>query len=255
MATVPDRSRARTLTHLLRRINQGDDPDVLRREALRLLPIVEPDDIASAEQSLINDGYSVQLVQLLSAMFMLMAMPEADADNRAAALPPNHLLRAVMLEHEVIRYFVAELNEVVERTEQLQCLSDLSSEFRRLAHAVEHLSAMKRHIDREDDVIFPSLKKYGRISLCRAMKGDHANIRTEIDNLGSLLVLFNEVRFDQFKAGVAAATGRLRTIIHEHLSQEDEILYPIAIGMITNSNVWEKMKALCDELGYCGVHL
>jgi DUF438 domain-containing protein len=87
------------------------------------------------------------------------------------------------------------------------------------------------------------------------MRGDHVNIRTEIDNLASLLVLFNEVRFDQFKAGITAATARLRTIIHEHLSQEDEILYPIAIGMINNPNVWEKMKALCDELGYCGVHL
>ena len=255
MAIVPEDRKAITLTRLLRRINHGDDPELLRREAHRLLPVVGPADIATAEQNLIHDGYSVQAVQLLSAMFMLMGMPDAEAANCSRRLPANHLLRFVMAEHEVIRCFLADLNDVVRVIAGMHSLSDLSYEFRKLAHLIAHLAAVKRHIDREDDVIFPSLRKYGRISLCRAMQADHVNIKNEIDNLASLLVLFNEVKFRQFRAGLVAATKRLGTIAQEHLSQEDEILFPIALGMAGDPHLWQRMKALSDELGYCAIHL
>jgi DUF438 domain-containing protein len=87
------------------------------------------------------------------------------------------------------------------------------------------------------------------------MEGDHINIRTEIDNLASLIVLFNEVRLEQFKAGLIVGTRRLWAIMQEHLCQEDEILYPIALRIINDAGVWERMKAVCDEIGYCGIHL
>jgi DUF438 domain-containing protein len=255
MANVARSRKAQTLTRLLRRISRGDDPKLLRKEAHQLLPNVEPKDIATAEQNLIDNGYSVQLVQLLSATFMLMAIPEEQSANLKTWLPANHLLRLVMAEHDVIRCFLADLTDVAGTIDYLYHLTDVSSEFRKLTHIVEHLNAMKTHIEREDDVIFPYLRKYGRISLCRAVQGDHINIITEIDNLAGLTVLFNEVSLEQFKAGLIATTRRLQTMMQEHLAQEDEILYPIALGIINDVRVWEKMKVTCDEIGYCGVHL
>jgi len=255
MPSVPEKPNAVTLTRLLQRINHGEDPELLRREAHRLLSVVGPGDIAAAERNLIEDGYSVQTVQLLSAMFMLMGMPEVKVPDSGSRLPPNHLLRFVMAEHELMRCLLADLDDVVRAVARVDSLSDVSSEFRKLAHIVEHLSAMKRHIDREDDVIFPCLRKYGRISLCRAMKADHSKMRTEIDSLTRLVVLFNRVTLWQFKAGLAASAQRLCTIACEHLSQEDEILFPIAVGMVADRRVWERMKDICDETGYCGVHL
>ncbi|MHC4483120.1 MAG: DUF438 domain-containing protein [Planctomycetota bacterium] len=255
MANIAGSRKAQTLTRLLRRINRGDDPKLLRREAHQLLPSVEPKDIATAEQILIDNGYSVQLVQLLSATFMLMAIPEEQSANPKTWLPANHILQTVMVEHDVLRCFLADLDDVVGTIGYLYHLTDVSSEFRKLAHIIEHLNAMKRHIEREDDVIFPYLRKHGRISLCQAVQGDHINITTEIDNLAGLIVLFNEVSFEQFKAGLIATTRRLRTMMQEHLAQEDEILYPIALGIINDAEIWEKMKAFCDEVGYCGIHL
>ncbi|HUT28457.1 MAG TPA: DUF438 domain-containing protein [Sedimentisphaerales bacterium] len=254
MAILPESSRARTLTRLLRRINSGDNPDALREEAHRLLPMVDPRDIAAAEQNLVDGGYTLQQVQLLSAMFMLMGIAEEQCIDVRMLLPANHLVRVVMAEHEVMRCFLADLKDVVEEIGLQDHLSDVSLEFRRLWHVVGHLTMMEEHIEREDDVIFPWLKRYGRISLCCAMQSDHIKIRTEIDNLGSLLVLFNEVKFEQFKAGLASASGRLLALVPEHLSQEDDILYPIALGIVDDPTVWVKMKAVCDQIGYCGVH-
>lgn len=248
-------SKAQTLTHFLKRINQCDNSELLRKEASQLLTSVCPNDIATAEQNLINDGYSAQAVQLLSATFMLMGIPAEQSRDIKAQLPANHLLLLVMAEHDLIRYFLADLNDVVQCIGSLNHLTDVSLEFCKLAHIIEHLNAMKEHIEREENVIFPYLRRYGRISLCQAMQGDHIKIITEIDNLVSLIMSFNEVTLEQFKTGLVTTTKRLYTIMQEHLSQEDIILYPIALGIINNAKIWQEIKALCDEMGYCGVHL
>lgn len=255
MANVYKSNKAQTLTYLLRRINQGDNPELLRKEAHQLLTNVGPDDIATAEQNLINDGYSTHTVQLLSATFMLMGITEKQDDNPKSWLPANHLVRMVIVEHDLIQYFTADLNNLAEKIEDMNRLTSVGLELRRLAHIVEHLIAMKEHFEREDDIIFPYLTKYGRISLCRAARGDHIKIVTEIDNLTSLLILFDKINLEQFKAELITTTHRLCEIMREHLWQEDVILYPIALGIINNARIWEEMKAVCDEIGYCGVHL
>jgi len=247
--------RAQTLTRLLKRINRGDDPRLLRKEAGQLLTNITPGDITTAEQHLIDDGYSIQVVQLLSATFMLMGISQQPADNPITSLPPNHILRMVMAEHDMFRCFLADLDELAEIIAALGHLTDVSMEFRKLVHIVEHLGAMKEHIEREDDIIFPYLRDCGRISLCRAVQGDHVNIRTEIDGLNTLILSFDEVSLEQFKTGLLTTTQRLLAIAPEHLCQEDFILYPIALGIINNTEVWEEMKAICDEIGYCALHL
>jgi len=70
-----------------------------------------------------------------------------------------------------------------------------------------------------------------------------------------LILSFNQISLEQFKAELITTSRRLQTIMQEHLSQEDCILYPIALRIINDTEVWEQMKALCDEIGYCGLHL
>jgi DUF438 domain-containing protein len=255
MASAAQNKKTNNLTRLLLRINSGEDTNLLRREAFHLLPEIGPDDMVAAQQHLIDNGHSTQLVQLLSAMFMVMAVPKGQNDRLRTSLPANHLLRVIMLEHDIFRYLVADLSEAAEAVARQYELADVSSEFRRLSHIVEHLTAMKRHIEREDDVIFPWLANYGRLGLCCAVQTDHPAIITEIDSIAASIVLFDNVRLDQFKRGLLTSTRRLAALATEHLTQEDEILYPIAQRIIDDSEVWERIKAFCDEIGYCGIHL
>lgn len=258
MANTYQSRNAQTLTHLLKRINQGDDPKLLRKEANQLIKNVGPKDIAIAEQNLIADGYSTQAVQVLSATFVLMGMHEEQSGNPKTWLPANHILWLITVEHDLTRHFLADLNDLVEAINCLSHLTDVSSEFRKLAHITEHFKAMKEHLQREDDVIFPYLRRYGWngwISLCGVVQADHISIKNEIDNLLRLVVSFNNINFEDFKVELASITGQLYGIILQHLSQEDNILYPIALGIIKDAEVWDEMKAICDQMGYCGVHL
>jgi DUF438 domain-containing protein len=248
-------NKAETLTSFLKRINDGDNPESLRKEAHRLLINVDADDIAVAEQNLINDGYSIQLVQLLCATFMLIGIPEEHQDGPMNGLPDDHILRIVLIEHDLIRYFLFDLSNTVDSISCREHLKDSSLEFRKLMHILQHLTGMKEHFEREDDVIFPFLLKYGRINLCQAMQGDHINIKAELEEFVNLIFSFNSMCFEVFKSKLITITRELLPSFREHLSQEDAILYPIALGMIDEAEIWEKIKKVCDEIGYCGVHL
>ena len=242
------------LASLLERISQGEDPKILRKEVGQLAKDVDTEDITAAKESLIDRGYSSQVVEQLLATFVLMGLHKEKGGNPRGNLLDNHILQKVRVEHDLTRCFLADLNNVTEDILSLEFLTDVSSEFRKITHIVGHLAVMKEHIEREEDVIFPYLMKEGWVGLCRSAQTDHAKIIIDIDNLVALIKSFNKVRVEDFKTWLVTIVQRLFPTMLEHLSYEDDLLYPIALVIIDDAGVWETIKALCDEIGYCGAH-
>ena len=255
MDNTPKSKKSLALARLLKRINSGVDPKLLKRESHRLLPEIDPGDIATAEQNLISDGFSARLVQQLSAAFVLMGILEEKNPNLKNRLSTNHVLRKVIAEHDLLRCFISDLEQVNKNIQSMKGLTDTCCEFRKLTHIIEHLDAMDEHIEQEEDVIFPFLKKYGWSSLCRSASSDHIYIRIAVSDLIRLIGTFDSTKTREFKIRLNSITSYLCPAIIEHLFQEDNILYPIALEVIKDEGVWENMKELCDEIGYCGVHV
>ncbi len=253
MTQINQSKKTWELACLLKRINDGDDPKILRKKAFQLAKKVDPNDIVAAEQILINEGCSSQIAQQLSATFIIMGLNREDKDSRSN-LPHDHILRKIKVEHELARCFLADLNNVAEVIRDIDYLTDVSLEFRKLSHIILHLAVMKEHIDREENVIFPFLNKYGWPGLCRAAQTDHFKIRIDIDNLVELTTSINTVRLEDFKAWLVPIARRLSTTMREHFLYEDDLFYPISLVVIDDVNVWEAIKELCDEIGYCGAH-
>jgi DUF438 domain-containing protein len=241
------------LAGLLKSINDGYDPKLLRQKAFHLAKNVEPSDIAAAEQMLIDEGCSSHVAKQLSATFILMGLHRED-DNTKSNLPYDHILRKINVEHELARCFLADLKKVTASIWDIDNLTDVNSEFIKLSHIILHLAAMKEHIDREENVIFPFLTKYGWPGLCRAAEADHFKIRTDIDNLLELTTSINTVKPEDFKVWLISISKRLSATMLEHFLYEDDLFYPISLVVIDDVNVWEAIKELCDEIGYCGTH-
>jgi DUF438 domain-containing protein len=254
MASTHRNGKTWALAGFLKRINQGENPKLLRKEAKQLAKNVAPEDITAAEQALIDEGYPSQIAQQLSATFILLGLHNERGKNPGGALPNNHILQRIMVEHDLARCFLADLNEVLDDISNLNYLTDVSSEFRKLSHIVGHLSVIKEHIDREEDVIFSYLREHAGAGLCRIAQDDHAKIKIDTDNLVALIKSVNHVRFEDFKTWLVTIVRRLSPLLLEHLAYEDELFWPIALVIIDDLKTWEKMKTLCDEIGYCGSH-
>ncbi len=250
MAKTHQNAKTWALAGLLKRINLGEDLKLLRSEAGQLAKNIDHNDIAGAEKTLINEGYSSRVVKQLSATFILMGLHKRKQNNLESKLPDDHILLKMMAEHDLIRCYLADLNSAAVTIRCLNYLTDVSSEFRNLCQIIRNMSIIKEHIEREEYIIFPYLAKLGWMGLCQTAQTEHAKIKIDIDNLVALITSFNEIRLDDFKARLITIVQRLSTIMLEHLSYEDDLLCPISLVVIDDVKVWKSIKALCNEIGY-----
>ena len=250
MAKTYHSSNRWALTGLFKRITLGDDPKQLQSEASHLAEKVDSNDIAAAQQALIDEGYSSELVQKISAAFVLMGLRKESANSIEAKLPDNHILQKILTEHALSRCYLADLVQITEEINHLDSLSDVSSEFRRLAHTIDYFYRSKRHIEREEYIIFPYLKKFGWNGLCSADEDEHKKIIADIDNLVALISSLNAIKFESFNGYLQKTAAHFVSMMQEHLSYEEDILWPIALVVIDNAETWETIKALCNEFEY-----
>jgi hemerythrin-like domain-containing protein len=69
------------------------------------------------------------------------------------------------------------------------------------------------------------------------------------------MIGFRNTSFVVFKNQLASLTRYLCPALKEHLFHEDRVLFPLAVEMIEDPNLWTKLKTVCDEIDYCGIHL
>ena len=246
---------AEELTGFLMKLNEGKSDSRIREEANRLIAHITPKDIARAEQRLARNGFPVKKIQQLSAAFVLMGVLEGSEDSLRSRLGPNHILRKVMAEHEMMRCFLADLEDVALQIQQAERLGPASREFMRLAHIVEHLNSLEEHMDREDDVLFPALKKLGWKSLFEHIESEHIHILMSINDLVKLVMAFDKMPFGTFKTRLMSTVRYLCPLMREHLYREDRALFPLAVSMVSDDKVWDRLRKICNEIDYCGIHL
>jgi len=255
MAKTLDKAKASMVAELLRRIDRGDDIRVLAKDAGRIAENISPAELAAAGRSLLDEGYAPTAINHLSAAFVLMRRYEQQVSGPKDQSQDGHILQRVIVEHGVFRCLAVELSEATADLRAMECISDTASEYRRLIHVVDHLCALKEHFEREDDVILPYLRRLGWANLCVVAENDHAHLRAHIDSLTSLVTAIQAFSPGDFQTALAAGVGRFCSCLSEHLSFEDGLLWPIALVVMDDPAVWRTMKALCEEIGYCGIHV
>lgn len=249
-----DQAKTLALVRLLKRMNGGKDIKHLTKEAGEIAAMVSPAEIAAAERRLLDGGYPAAAVTQLSAAFVLMGVYERQNNRLTDQSVDSHILRRVSAEHAMFRCLATDLGDVLEDIMALDRMSDTSSEARRLAHIVRHLRPMSEHFDREDDVILPYMATRGWTGLCQLIATDHTQLRAYIDNVVGLVATFGTFEPQSFKSRLAAGITGFRECLLEHLSFEDGLLWPLMLMVIDDPATWQTIKALCDEIGYCGVH-
>lgn len=246
---------AEELTGFLLKLNKQKKTEGLRKQANRLLSSISPDDIARAERELAKSGLSLKKIQQLSASFILMGVLEENEADLRSRLPAGHILRKIMAEHEMTLCFIADLEEIAAQIEQKDSLTPTSGEFMRLGHVVEHLNCLEEHMDREDDVLFPALRQQGWQSLFAHIEHEHTYIQMSINDLVKLITAFDKMSFSTFKTRFLATVRYLCPLLREHLNREDQAIFPLAVSMIRDEKMWDRLRRVCNEIDYCGIHL
>jgi DUF438 domain-containing protein len=243
--------RIEQLTQLFRRLDAGENPDKVRQEARTFLSTVGPREVAMAERYLIQAGTDGEQVRRRCYMHILL-LPDQTTKLRSI-LPYNHIVRIILAEHEMMLCFLAELEELNREIQEHSYCSPTSVEMRKLVHIVSHIIAAGDHEFREAEVVFPELERQGYYGPPEIIKAEHQGLdacKHEIIQLSQAAGL--DTDFFKFQLRLDAAVKYLVPAMREQIFAEDNILYPVAIEVITNKSVWDKIKATCEQIGYCG---
>lgn len=243
-------NRVEEITQLLTRLIAGDDPEIVRQESKECLAVIGPRDIALAEQKLLELGVGVSDFRGLCTAHM-----EAFKDQRPQnllALPADHVLNTVLSEHKMILCFVSELESINKEVQLLDYCAADSAQIKKLTLVAQHLVLADKRHQRQDEIILPELERRGYYGPSQIIKMGHISVNHSKYKLKDLKQ-GNYTDFNEFKGNLNLIVGILAPTTREFIFIEDNILYPVALEVIDDPNVWERIKAVSEEMGYCGL--
>lgn len=242
-------SRVDELVDILKRLNEGDNPDEVRQEAKELLKSVDASDLSAAEQKLIEEGLAVEDLRGLCSIHMEVLGDQLE--DLRSKLEPGHVVHTLVEEHEMILDFLSKLDKTNKSIQQMDEYDPEREEFEMLHHVAEHLVEAEPHHEREEEVLFPELVEKGVSGPPEIMRLEHVALRAQKKRLLELAENAGDMDFDEFKREVNETTNALVPSLTDHIWKENNILYPTAIELIKEETVWEELKLACDQIGYC----
>ena len=166
-------------------------------------------------------------------------------------LPEGHMIDTLQKEHEKILSFLDKLEAANQRIQKMGEYRVEEKEWEDLKHITEHLIGAEPHHQREEQILFPELEKRGVFGPPQVMKKEHEDLRTHKHELERLITEISALDFNDLKKQLDVNAKFLVFNLRDHIFKEDNILYPTALEVITESEIWQEIKVAADKIGYC----
>lgn len=161
----------------------------------------------------------------------------------------THPIDILEKEHEIILENLDKLREYIDKVQEAKSLADVGN-LDELKHIVHVLLEAEPHHEREEKVLFPKLEALGVDGPTTVMRMEHEEFRPKKKSLATLLAKAQEMDFSEFKEKFLDDAQSLVNILPNHISKENNILYPEARHLIKEAD-WPKIRADFDKIGYC----
>jgi DUF438 domain-containing protein len=239
--------RADMIADLVEKYKQGGQLEQIKREAKAVFAFVRPADIAAAEKELSERGLGpadlgeVHRLHLDNLRFEL--------EGLRAAVEPWHPLRTMLEEHDEILRNLERLEALKGKMEQADILE--AGTVRELADVAANLLAAEPHHAREEAVVFPELARRGLDKAIEAMESEHEDLRAKKRELQALAGRATTMPFADFRQALSEVAEFIIYNLSDHIYKENHIIFPAALRLVQEKELWPQLKKRCDEIGYC----
>ena len=161
--------RQKIIGDLIRQLHDGVEFEIVKQQFEEAFEGISTEEIAQAEQALINEGLPVEEVQRLCDVHAAV-FKGSISDIHKTTLPadiPGHPINILVLENKAIKKV---LNQIMLHYDD----QDL------LAKELEKLTAIDLHYTKKETLIFPYLEKYGITGPTKVMWGVDNEIKTDL---------------------------------------------------------------------------
>lgn len=166
-------------------------------------------------------------------------------------LESGHVLHTLISEHEIILEFLNELEKANIAIQKNKKIDEKEKIIEKLKHIAECLVETELHHKREEDVLFSEVEKAGIIGPTEVMRQEHSVLKEKKKELKELVGKLGKVNNEELNTMINDLVNFIVPTLRDHISKENDILYPCAYQSIPQKENWKEMKKRCDKIGYC----
>ena len=201
------------------------------------------------EQELIREGVSHdEIRRRLCDIHLEILRDRLVAESVEVEAP--HPVNTFMEEHKIILESLNELGAVVESLKKIESFEGMSRDLEKLKDISHNLVEAESHHQREEEALFPKLEKHDITEPSEVFRMDHVEFRKRKQELYKLAHNPEDYEFKGIKEKIIELGEYLTTELESHIFKEDNILYQIALQVLTDEE-WKEAKRESDKIGYC----
>ncbi|KPL03216.1 MAG: histidine kinase [candidate division Zixibacteria bacterium SM23_73_2] len=236
------------LKEMIKKLNQGEDPDKLKEKFKKVFGDVTPTEISKLEQELVKEGVPQEEIHMLCEVHL--AVFQESLEKQKTQAPQGHPIRILMEEHEIMLRLACELKDIAKRINQAKGFKSAEKEIKNLDPLIRHFEESDSHYLREENVLFPYLEKHGITQPPKMMWMEHDKIREIKKEIYRLLEERGKMVFKGFAERLNQEAKSLSDMLSSHFFKENNILFPTSLKVVKKDE-WKEIRAQFDELGYC----
>jgi len=244
---VSDDKKAQ-IKEALHQLHLGASPEQVKEKFRHVLESTNPVEIAKIEDELVKEG--MDRTQLRSLCDVHMAIFKEQLEKQQSPVEPNQPISILMEEHKFILKMADELNTVIEKIQRTSDIAYATQEVDQVEHIAEEFKDAEKHFLREENVLFPMIEKHGITEPPAVMWMEHNDIKAQEKKLHALVADLEKIGFLNYKEQLSEIAQTLSSLLQSHFYKENNILFPAALKVITETE-WIDVRKEFDEIGYC----
>ena len=242
--------RKELLKHMILQIHQGEAPDAVREQLIRLMQKIPYGEVVEVEQELISDGVLTDAEVLKFCDLHTQALEGHIDQSMARDIPAGHPADVFIHENRELQKVIGDCEKLYSDLEKAGSEKEVSDIWLMLRQNFNNLMDVEKHYQRKENLLFPYLEKIGITGPPKVMWGKHDEVREMLKNAIESLSAEWAVGPEESVAIRDMLLKPATTGIADMIMKEEEILFPMSMDKLADTE-WYEIAQQTNEIGYC----
>ena len=242
--------RKELLKHMILQIHEGEAPDMVREQLIRLMSKIPYGEVVEVEQALISEG-TLTDEEVLKFCDLHTEALEGHIDQTGAQdVPEGHPVDVFKNENRELEKVIRECETIFEELEKVENEEQVNTLRLKLRQQFNLLMDVDKHYQRKENLLFPYLEKIGVTGPPKVMWGKHDEVRDMLKGAIEVLGFDEKVSPEEAVAIRDMVLKPATTGIADMIMKEEEILFPMSMDKLTDAD-WLDIAKQTNDIGYC----
>ena len=169
--------RKELLKHMILQLHEGEAPEAVREQLIRLMQKVPYGEVVEVEQELIGEGVLTDEEVLKFCDMHTQALEGQIDQSGAKEIPEGHPVDVFIHENAELKKVIADCEAIYTAFTESEGNTDVSSHILSLRQHFNSLMDVDKHYQRKENLLFPFLEGIGITGPPKVMWGKHDEVR------------------------------------------------------------------------------